>query len=531
MTTKEEHLYHKLSEEVFEALTQAQKRKGGLNVEILAQTLGERKTFMDLVDNACKSNKLEVLEDNSEQNYIDLQKKYKEVSEELRHADALVLEIEEAFKNLVSVLASIATDPGRPSLSAELKILKQDLKRKAVPSRIESSANKLKTFVLKSDDDGKSAKTQAPGPESVEESIRDILEALVNDIIILEDENIRKKAKTLTRKIRNEFTLEEYKPFVEEIKDLIFGIKEIVRREKRELYQFSQEILNQLEDTEKDLLKNMEGEAFRINVTEVEFEKQVAIDIKGIEDSFDIEDASIERIRDVVFDKIASIRNRFRKKRAEDQARLRKVEAEKAVVEKRLEDINRRYKEFSRQSKDMLEQMEKFRQLSYNDGLTKVYNRRAYDHQIQKTIDEFRKGALKTFCLIVFDIDHFKNFNNNYGHRAGDKVLKYVAQFARKTLRKEDFLFRYGGDEYTVILPEVTLKNAVAVAEKIRSAINNVEFQIYKESDFTVRVGLSMGVASSRKDDDPAAIFGRADKALYLSKEKGRNQVRSEAEL
>ena len=131
----------------------------------------------------------------------------------------------------------------------------------------------------------------------------------------------------------------------------------------------------------------------------------------------------------------------------------------------------------------MLKDLEEFRNESMTDSLTKIRNRRAYDLQIKKALEELAAGRLSTFSMIVFDVDHFKVFNNTYGHRAGDMVLHYVAKMTTTKLREHDFAARYGGDEFVIILPEAKLKDAREVAEKTRLAVAGVDFKIYKNRD------------------------------------------------
>jgi diguanylate cyclase len=225
------------------------------------------------------------------------------------------------------------------------------------------------------------------------------------------------------------------------------------------------------------------------------------------------------------------IRQRFREKRAKDQARILEAESERGATKRRLTSVHKRYEEFSRQSKTMLQEMEKFKKASLHDGLTGVYNRRGYDAQIKKAVEDYQKGELAGFSIIVFDVDLFRTFNNNYGHRAGDKILAHVARLGKENVREGDFLARYGGDEFVIVLPEADLKVAREVAEKIRKGIGEVEFKLFRDSDIVARITLSMGVASVRQKDKPADIFKRADESLYLAKEKGRNRVKTERDL
>ncbi|MDY6850630.1 MAG: diguanylate cyclase, partial [Thermodesulfobacteriota bacterium] len=433
----------------------------------------------------------------------------------------------------VETLTLLADKPDQPGLHKELGLLKQSFKDRVVPSRISSLTQNLKNMVIRMDTgtpDIKAAEAEA-GPEGLEDNVRDILMYLVNDFSAFEEPGLQQKAKDLARKIAAEFTLEDFKPFIQEIHDLIFVLKEMIREERRELYKFTQDIMSRLEDTENDLVQTLDSSREHIGTVESEFERKVAVEINDIESTFDISGLSLEDVRSRVFDKIANLRLRFQEKRLADEARMRCFEEEKTKAEKRFQDIHSRYQEFTKRSEKALKDMEKFRQASLRDGLTRIYNRRAYDLQIEKAVEEFRAGRLSGFCLMIFDIDHFKDFNNNYGHRAGDKTLKYVAKMTAQSVRRQDFVARYGGDEFVLILPEIDLKNAAGIADKLRTDIGGVEFKIYRDRDISVKVGLSVGVAVSRKGDKGKDIFQRADQALYLAKEKGRNQVRTEKEL
>ncbi|MFH1138532.1 MAG: GGDEF domain-containing protein [Pseudomonadota bacterium] len=517
-----------IAAEVMTSLRKVREQKQPLTEEILALTLSSRPDLMELINSATPENGPQGDSSKKELFSEDISLKYKAALEELRHAENQCDEVETSFKPLVLTLANLARDPNVPGLDHELNLLKQTLRQKAVAGRLESSNKKLKNFILHAEE-GVEAKPDEPGgPESIEDNIRDILILLVKDITVLEDVEVQKKSQLIIRKIRTDFTLDDFEPFIHDVQDLILQIKQTVRREKYEIYKFTQEIIDRLDDTEKDLARNIDSTSLRLGPQEREFHVKVDRDIQGIEKSFEGDDLTIGKVRSRVLDKIASIREHFRQKREEDEARLRTMAEEKAGIENRLQDIHQRYQEFARRSKAMLEEMEKFRQASIKDALTGAYNRRAYDFQIKKALESLRKGELTKFALIIFDIDHFKDFNNNYGHRAGDKILAHVAKFAGGSLRKEDFLARYGGDEFAIILPEVNLKNGAKLAEQIRSGINQVEFKIYRDSDIMARVGLSMGVAVGRTDDNTGSVFSRADKALYLSKQKGRNQVRTE---
>ena len=127
-----------------------------------------------------------------------------------------------------------------------------------------------------------------------------------------------------------------------------------------------------------------------------------------------------------------------------------------------------------------------------------------------------------TMCLAVVDVDHFKRINDNWGHLAGDKVLKIVAREMRTALKDSDFLARYGGEEFVVILPETRPADAEGRLNKLRSAIESIPFHFKEER---IAVTVSCGVVAIKAGESAESVFGRADKMLYQAKQEGRNLV------
>jgi diguanylate cyclase (GGDEF)-like protein len=155
------------------------------------------------------------------------------------------------------------------------------------------------------------------------------------------------------------------------------------------------------------------------------------------------------------------------------------------------------------------------------DGLTGLINRQAFD----LLFSNYLKGALRTnvtFSSAMFDIDNFKHINDSYGHLTGDTVIKKVAEIAKNSVRHNDFIARWGGEEFIVLLKDCGLEEAKQVAEKVRSAIENHNFGL--GNDHAI-VTISLGVAAYIHNETPESFFTRTDKALYLAKEKGRNRL------
>jgi diguanylate cyclase len=157
------------------------------------------------------------------------------------------------------------------------------------------------------------------------------------------------------------------------------------------------------------------------------------------------------------------------------------------------------------------------------DELTGINNRRAYDLQIRQNLRRYQKDGA-TFSLILMDIDHFKKVNDEYGHRAGDKCLVETAKLIKNSLRKKDFLARYGGEEIIALLHGSNADDAQIVAEKIRLRIEKTRFSF---KDRVIPMTVSLGVTEVLPGDtDPEIPFIRADTALYCAKNEGRNKVK-----
>ncbi len=156
--------------------------------------------------------------------------------------------------------------------------------------------------------------------------------------------------------------------------------------------------------------------------------------------------------------------------------------------------------------------------LATTDRLTQTYNRLKFEEIIRKEIEMVRRyGHL--LSLIILDIDRFKEVNDTYGHVAGDNVLKTVAGIVKESIRETDSLVRWGGEEFIIITPGTSLEGAADLAERIRAAVENFNFDQVKS------VRISLGVTQFVEHDTENTLLRRADDAMYTAKKKGRNRV------
>ncbi len=156
------------------------------------------------------------------------------------------------------------------------------------------------------------------------------------------------------------------------------------------------------------------------------------------------------------------------------------------------------------------------------DSLTHVLNRTAYSMSIEQAIREYKRYEEPT-ALAVVDIDHFKSFNDRYGHKVGDNILRLVATSLSNSIRPSDLVFRYGGEEFVVLLKRISMDSAKQVADKIRENIENL-FLMHEGKK--LRVTVSIGMTSLNKTDSEETLFERADQAMYSAKQNGRNCIK-----
>ena len=173
-------------------------------------------------------------------------------------------------------------------------------------------------------------------------------------------------------------------------------------------------------------------------------------------------------------------------------------------------------------SSERTRMMQKLQKLATTDGLTKLYNSRSFYSQLELEVDRYNRYK-HPLSLLLLDIDNFKAFNDNFGHLEGDKVLVRFSQIIKSCLRTNDSAYRYGGEEFTVILPETNGDEAKTVAQRIRSSLETEKFKPIPDKN--AKITISIGVTQYFPKEELSAFIRRADKAMYLSKKNGRNRV------
>lgn len=202
----------------------------------------------------------------------------------------------------------------------------------------------------------------------------------------------------------------------------------------------------------------------------------------------------------------------------EQVLRQTKVKVEEILKEKEAahQELQALYAEIKEKKIEVENMNEHLVVLSNTDKLTNIPNRRYFHHRLDEIIFEYEKTQ-KPFSLMMMDIDHFKRVNDRYGHQIGDRVLIQVAAILFENLPENAVVARYGGEEFVVLLPGMSENDAMATAEILKDNIQHAHW------DSVNRMTISAGIATFTEDDDSYSIITKADQALYLSKERGRN--------
>ncbi len=191
------------------------------------------------------------------------------------------------------------------------------------------------------------------------------------------------------------------------------------------------------------------------------------------------------------------------------------------------EQLTKKHQELEEYSDMLLELNSKLESMARKDELTHLWNRRAFNEQIEN-IHNYSNRYCHKYCVLMADIDHFKYYNDHYGHQSGDEILKIVAQTLSTACRSTDFVARFGGEEFVLILPETDIKSGQLLAHRMLIKIRRLQIE-HKYNDvadvLTISIGLAEFVPNGKDSEEWKDVLERADEALYDAKNFGRNQV------
>lgn len=341
--------------------------------------------------------------------------------------------------------------------------------------------------------------------EFSKEAVNILIEFL--ELISLPDE-LSTKAETIRQILINE--PDKLKSCLNKTVELVMELQVELKNERKELEEFLAELSTRLKEIDEEVRKlSGIGEKRTNNSNEMNGVMKDTID--SMDDLLKTEE-NIDALKDNVKSHVIMIRHHMDTYFTEDKVQQNYSDAAVQQLAKELIKVKR-------EAEALREQLEHKRLQATHDTLTRIPNRLAYDEWIAQEHDRFTKYDTP-FVLIVWDVDFFKRVNDEFGHQAGDKVLRIVAQMLSENIRDADFVARYGGEEFVIVLPGTTQAAAMKVGENIRLAIESCAFHF---RDKPVKVTASAGICEIRANETVEMLFDRADKALYKAKDSGRN--------
>ncbi|HSH29779.1 MAG TPA: diguanylate cyclase [Thiohalobacter sp.] len=296
-----------------------------------------------------------------------------------------------------------------------------------------------------------------------------------------------------------------------EITDMVAEMRVQLQREKQEIEAFLQQLTDRLQDVDS-LVKGAEGERRAAYEQGRVLGDAVQAQVRGIES--DVQDVQeLSQLKQTVQARIDAIVEHVEQHRQAETARNQAADARVQTLQQRLRDLEG-------ETAELRERVRQQRSQALTDTLTGIPNRLAWDERVQQECARWKRFQTP-LALLVWDVDNFKPINDEYGHKAGDKVLRVIAGLLADNIRETDFIARFGGEEFAMLVTGSGVGDVSRVAEKLRAAIEGCGFH-YRGRD--VCITISCGIALFADGDSIEAVFERADRALYRAKEQGRNR-------
>ncbi|MCW8943547.1 MAG: diguanylate cyclase [Sedimenticola sp.] len=331
-------------------------------------------------------------------------------------------------------------------------------------------------------------------------------------------EQLKPRVQALRKQLSRGIIAKDIPSILTELLQLVEYAKTQAENERQEVERFLLQMTEQLQQLDQEVtgIGEVGGElAENSHRMDQDMQAQMGHLQESVDQATDLKD-----LKHSITERLSLIQERLRGNRTDNE---RLVED----FEQRIDLLTTKIGDMEHETASLKESVEKARTEAFTDALTGLNNRHAFDCKLEEEFTRWNRYGYP-LSMIIVDVDHFKKVNDTYGHLAGDKVLHVIGAHLKKATRKVDFPARYGGEEFVVLLPEVDLKGAKIVAEKIRRA---VEEKPFRSGDNRVNITVSCGVAQFRKGDGRKNPFERADEALYLAKRGGRNRCCTEEQV
>jgi diguanylate cyclase (GGDEF)-like protein len=284
-------------------------------------------------------------------------------------------------------------------------------------------------------------------------------------------------------------------------------------REREQAATFIQEIGQRLGDMESLVFDSL-SQARDAHLAHDGFRHGLETQFEALKGSVNFS-STLDELKQTVLSKLNTISGALAQQRRQDQRQLALADKQMVGLQQEFEGLREEIVAARRRAESLEAEL-------LIDSLTGAYNRRAYEKRISEEFQRFARYG-QAFAIVLFDVDHFKQINDRFGHAIGDRCLKEIGLRFRPMLRESDFFCRFGGEEFILLLPATSREAAAGVAEKLRREIEATQF-VFKDRSFTMTISFGVTVITAA-DQDPLSLFNRVDQAMYAAKAQGRNRV------
>ncbi|CRM66790.1 diguanylate cyclase [Pseudomonas sp. 8 R 14] len=348
-----------------------------------------------------------------------------------------------------------------------------------------------------------------PSYSSVAKHIEDTLIGLLEELAL--PERHRPQAEAMRERLAHGLNWYELLPILDDLAVLMLAITD---SGQHEFEAYLKQLNERLEAFQGHLQVASDGHADSRSAAR-ELDTQIREQVDGLQSSVQ-EAADLDSLKQVLESHLEGLLGTMDEHQQQRDQREQEVAA-------RLKGLAERVANMEQEAQGYREHLEVQRQKALIDPLTGLPNRAAWSERLDHEVNAWHQRG-NSLSLAMLDLDHFKRINDGYGHLAGDKVLKIIANVLRKRLRTSDFIARFGGEEFVLLMPHSSLSDALAVGEVLRAAIAACPFHFKGEP---VTITVSMGVAQFLPGERSELALKRADEALYRAKAAGRNQVQA----
>jgi diguanylate cyclase len=479
---------------------------------------------------------------------VDMRQKYMDAIAQLETGEARWSQLESTLRRLIGRLCLAARGRAEP-LDTELRKVSDLIRGRGDVSAIEASLEPLSRAIASLDErsfesSGATTTSRAlslggyvpqppvettlttrriepvisspPLPQSIdledeEAKVRSLIESVLERLSRLPE--LRPALSDLVQRSKESITPEEFAEGLERVARLISDQRVNLVRERREVEELLQQMDARLAEIAGYLASDTADQKSAQASTQ-QFDLMLTSEVRSLTDEMH-NAADLGTLRSRVQGRLEVISNHLQDYRLRESARV-------AAQLDRTQRMRVRVTALEQEIHGLHRSLQEEQSLRLVDALTGIHNRAAYDERIRLEFMRWQRDN-SVASVLAWDLDRFKEINDTYGHTAGDKVLKVIAQYLAQQVRGTDFVARYGGEEFVMILIGTDAAQALVAADKIRLGVQNIGFHFHNKP---VTVTASCGIAAFRGEDTPESVFDRADRALYRAKDGGRNCCR-----